>query len=52
MFNLEELEKDRKINRLERRKFIDLWIDFMEKNPNYIWSRQHADFVDMVYGKK
>lgn len=51
MFDLKAIEKDMEINRRERRKFIDSWIDFMQKNPNSVWSKEHAEFVDMVYGK-
>ena len=52
MFNLEEIKRDMEGNKIERLKFIDFWIDFMQKNPNSIWSSQHADFVDMIYGNK
>lgn len=51
MFDIEDIKKSIEDNRVERRKFVDFWIDFMQKNPNSVWSRQHADFVDMIYGK-
>ena len=51
LFSREELKSNRKLSKARRLKFIDSWVDFIKKNPNSVWSKQHADFVDMVYGK-
>ncbi len=51
LFSPEELKSNRKLSKARRLKFIDSWVDFMKKNPNSVWSKLHADFVDMVYRK-
>jgi len=51
LFSQEELKQNRKLSKARRLKFIDSWIDFIKKNPNSVWSRLHADFVNMVYTK-
>ncbi len=51
LFSKKELEPDHKLSRKERLKFIDSWVDFVQKNPNKVWSRLQADFIDTFYGK-
>ncbi len=49
--DLKELKEDMDRNNIERKKFIDFWIDFMNKNPNAVWSSQHTKFINSVYQK-
>ena len=48
-FDLEELKKDKKRNFEERLKFIDLYVEWLKKTPNEVWSRQQNKLID---GKK
>ena len=52
--DLKDLEADKKRNFEERLAFIDLYVEWLKKTPNKVWSRQHKNFVDMiaVSGKK
>ena len=51
-FNLRELEEDKKRNFEERLAFIDLYVEWLKKTPNQIWSRQQKELIDGVAGKK
>ncbi len=52
LFSKKELEPEHKLIKKERLKFIERWADFVQKNPNSVWSKLQADFLDMVYGKR
>ena len=47
--DLEELKRDRKRNFQERLKFIDMYVEWLKRTPNKVWSKQHAEFVDSVF---
>jgi len=42
------LDKWKKENDKERLEWINFWTDFMKRNPNKVWSRQQADFINSV----
>ena len=46
-FDIEELKRDRKRNFEERLKFIDLYVEWLKKTPNRVWSRQQNELIDM-----
>ncbi len=44
--DLKELKKIKKENFEDRLKFIDLYSDWMKKNPNKKWSSEHNSLID------
>jgi len=48
MIDIEELERDRIKNEIERLKFIDFWVDFMKKNPNHVWSAEQNRLINSL----
>ena len=44
--DLKELEAQKKRNFEERLKFIDLYVEWLKKTPNEVWSSQHRKFID------
>ncbi len=30
----------------QRMGFVEFWADYVKKNPNKVWSKQQADFID------
>jgi len=44
--NLKELEEDKKRNFEDRLKFIDLYVEWLRKTHNKIWSGQQKDFIN------
>ncbi len=51
--DLEDLEEDKKRNFEERLAFIDLYVEWLKKTPNEIWSKQQKEFMEGIrrYGK-
>ncbi|MEK6843177.1 MAG: hypothetical protein AABY04_01695 [Candidatus Micrarchaeota archaeon] len=43
---LKELDRQKKANSLERLKFIDLYVKWIKKTPNKVWSKTLAKFHD------
>ncbi|UCH88942.1 MAG: hypothetical protein JSV49_12020 [Thermoplasmata archaeon] len=44
--DLKELEDDKKRNFEERLKFIDLYVEWLKKTPNSVWSKQQKKLID------
>lgn len=44
--DLKELEKEKKKNKEERLKFIDLYVEWLKKTPNKMWSKQQNKFLN------
>jgi hypothetical protein len=44
--DLKELEEEKERNKKERIKFIDLYVKWLKKTPNKIWSRQQNKMLD------
>jgi len=44
--NLKELDDDRARNFEERLKFIDLYVEWLKRTPNEVWSKQQRAIVD------
>ena len=42
--DLEELEKQKKQNAEERLKFIEMYVEWLKKTPNKVWSKQQKEF--------
>lgn len=42
----QELRKKKEQNFKERLKFIDLWVDYIKKTPDKIWSAQQKELID------
>lgn len=40
------LGKKKKQNREERLAFLELYVAWLKKTPNKVWSKQHAEFID------
>ena len=43
-----EAEKIIEMNRRERKKFLDFYIEWIKKTPNKVWSKQQAEFINSV----
>ena len=41
-----ELREKKQRNFEERLRFIDLWVDYIKKTPNGVWSAQQKGVVD------
>lgn len=35
-------------NRKQRLEFVKFWADYVIKNPNKVWSKQQASFINSV----
>ena len=44
--NFKELKNDKRRNFEERLKFIDLYVAWLKKTPNKVWSRQQKALID------
>ena len=44
--DLEELEEEKKRNRMQRMEFVDMYAKWLKKTPNKIWSKQQAKYLD------
>ncbi len=51
MIDLQELKKDKEQNFKERLEFIDMYVEWLKKTPNKVWSKQHKDFIESAYKK-
>jgi len=51
-FNLKKLEEDKKLNFEERLRFIDLYVEWLKKTPNKVWSNHQKDIVNRRSGRK
>lgn len=36
------------LKRSDRIGFVEYWADYVKENPNKIWSKQQADFINSV----
>lgn len=43
--DLEELKREKQKNFEERLKFIDLYVEWLKKTPNKVWSRQQNEII-------
>ncbi len=43
---MRELREKKQRNFEERLRFIDLWVDYIKKTPNEVWSAQQKMVVD------
>jgi hypothetical protein len=43
-----ELDEFRKENNKQRIEWIKMWVEYMKKNSNEVWSRQQADLINSV----
>lgn len=32
----------------QRIEFVKFWVDYIKKNPNKVWSKQQAEFINSV----
>jgi hypothetical protein len=48
-FDLKALRKKRRRNREERLAFLEMYVEWLKRTPNKVWSKQHAAFIDAVY---
>ncbi len=46
--DLEDLEADKKRNFEERLAFIDLYVEWLKRTPNEIWSKQQKEFMEGI----
>ena len=45
-FNLEEMKKTKERNFQQRLEFIDMYVEWIRKTPNSVWSAQQKKFLD------
>jgi hypothetical protein len=50
--DLKALQKKKKLNKKERLAFIDMYVEWLKRTPNEIWSKQHADFINAGQKKR
>jgi hypothetical protein len=50
--DLKDLNKKKNQNKKERLAFIDMYVEWLKKTPNEIWSKQHADFINAGQKKR
>ena len=50
MVNILQLKAEHKKDLQESLKIIDLYVRWIKKTPNKIWSKKQADFFKSVYG--
>ena len=36
------------LKRPDRIGFVEYWADYVKRNPNKVWSKQQADFINSV----
>lgn len=48
--NIEELRAEKKRNFEERLKFIDLYVEWLKRTPNEVWSTQQKNLVNRKEG--
>lgn len=51
MVDLETLKKAKEENFRGRLEFIDMYVEWLKKTPNKVWSKQHKDFINSAYQK-
>ena len=44
--DLKVLEDDKMRNFEERLKFIDMYVEWLKKTPNSVWSKQQKELID------
>ena len=44
--DLKELEEEKQRNRQQRMDFVDMYVEWLKKTPNKIWSKQQAKYMD------
>ena len=44
--SMRELREKKQRNFEERLRFIDLWVDYIKKTPNEVWSAQQKELID------
>jgi hypothetical protein len=46
--DLKALKKFKEENFRQRLEFIDMYVEWLKKTPNKIWSHQQAEFIDSL----
>jgi len=49
--DIEELRADKARNFEERLRFIDLYVEWLKKTPNHVWSKQQKELIDLEVSK-
>ncbi len=44
--DIEELKRERQRNFEERLRFIDLYVEWLKKTPNSVWSKEQNELID------
>ena len=44
--DFEEMEREKERNRMQRMQFIDLYVKWLKKTPNKVWSRQQNKLLN------
>lgn len=47
-----ELRAKKERNFQERLKFIDLWVEYIKKTPDKVWSAQQKELIDSQMKKR
>jgi len=48
-FDLKALREKKQKNREERLAFLEMYVEWLKRTPNKVWSKQHAEFIDAIY---
>ena len=51
-FDLRELAEEKKRNFEERLKFIDMYVEWLKRTPNAVWSLQQKKLIDRMPGTR
>jgi len=43
------LEERKKQNLLDNLRYIDLYVEYIKKTPNKVWSRRQNKFINSIY---
>jgi hypothetical protein len=43
------LKKRKKQNLLDNLRYIDLYVEYIKKTPNKVWSRRQNKFINSIY---
>ena len=47
-FDKEEFLEEKRRNLEEKLKFIDLYVEWLKKTPNEVWSRKQNELIDIA----
>jgi len=46
---VKDLKKRKRQNLLDNLRYIDLYVEYIKKTPNKVWSRRQNKFINSIY---